>query len=96
MEQESPEVTGAALLLMGPQGGSSVSMQLVDGRMDLDVRIGILPISLEMQRTIQKVRNWALYVSAVWPSEKFSDNRGVVRPLNKDQVDCISAGLRRA
>ena len=56
---------------------------------------GIIPISLEVQRTIKRAEIWALQMTlckTCGPSENFADNRGVVQALTEGVVDCITAG----
>ena len=82
---ETTEATGAELILMGPHGGSSISMLLVVG----------WSISLEVQRTIKRAEISAIYMALCRmcvPSETFSDILRVVQALHKGEVDCISAG----
>ena len=53
-----------------------------------------MPISFEVQRTLKMADICALYMALCklcGPSEIFADSRGVVRAVNKGEVDCISA-----
>ena len=68
----------------------------LDGRMTPRYGVrGILPISLQVQRTIQRADTWALCRLCA-SSAIFSDYRGAVQALHKCEVDCISAGHKDA
>ena len=95
---ETLEATVAELSLVGPQGGTSISMRPVagggtDGSRWYGVG-GFMPISLEVQRTIKRVDASALYIALCkmcGPLQMFRISEGVVQALNKGEVECITA-----
>ena len=55
---------------------------------------GILPVTLELQRTIQRADVWALLLASSWmsgPEEMYNDNFAVVHAFNGSEEARIRA-----